>query len=385
MRSPALLLALLLGAAAPSRAAETPGITAAPVLQIPLGARAVGMGGAFTAVASDAAALYYNPAGLSRLNAQEVGLSFISGLSDNNLQQFAYGGPLPLPGLTGNGYVSAGASLLVSQDGRIEVNKTNPDGSFRSSENLSAGSDYVASLGYSERLAATPVETPQGAYGLNHFVGVSGKFVRSTLAQQYSADAFAADVGYLLSSPEAGLSLGMSALNLGGRLKYVDVADPLPTTLRGGLAWQMGPSAGGLLVAGDGEWLTHEKQWRANAGLEYFWLKTCGLRLGYQFHQDSGALTVGLGLRWKSQILIDYAWAMSQTLNDSHRVTLTWRFDPVAPGSRGVGHPFIETGPDREQLRGINEQRPEIEPPLPPERPFRRSPQPQEGVPGWVY
>jgi len=230
------------------------------------------------------------------------------------------------------------------------------------------------------------VELKQGAYGINHFAGVSGKFVQSTLVEEYSAHAFAADVGYLANSPEAGLSLGLSALNLGGALKYIDTADPLPSTLRGGLAWQTNSPAHAFLIAADGEWLTHEKQWHANAGLEYFWFKSAGLRLGYQFHRDSGGLTVGLGLRWKSRILIDYAWAMNEDLNDAHRVTLTWRFGPVEPGSRGGGRPFIETSPERAPLRDLYEQRPEVEAPLAPERPFKRSPQQQEeGVPGWIY
>ncbi len=41
------------------------GTTAAKFLSIDIGARAVGMGGAFTSIANDATAMYWNPAGLS--------------------------------------------------------------------------------------------------------------------------------------------------------------------------------------------------------------------------------------------------------------------------------------------------------------------------------
>jgi len=58
------------------RAASGPGTTAVPVLQIPMSARAAGMGTSFTAVASDASAMFYNPAGLARLNAHELDFSF---------------------------------------------------------------------------------------------------------------------------------------------------------------------------------------------------------------------------------------------------------------------------------------------------------------------
>ena len=47
------------------------GTTAAKFLSIPVGARAVGMGGAFVAVADDASSLYWNPAGIARLSQSE--------------------------------------------------------------------------------------------------------------------------------------------------------------------------------------------------------------------------------------------------------------------------------------------------------------------------
>ena len=45
---------------------------AGPSYQVPLGPRALAMGGAFSAVADDASAIFWNPAGLSQIGSQEV-------------------------------------------------------------------------------------------------------------------------------------------------------------------------------------------------------------------------------------------------------------------------------------------------------------------------
>ena len=56
-----------------------------------------------------------------------------------------------------------------------------------------------------------------------------------------------------------------------------------------------------ITLATDGEYLLQERTWRAEAGLEYFLLKSYGVRVGYQFLRDQVGLTAGFGLRWRSR------------------------------------------------------------------------------------
>ena len=58
--------------------ASGPGTTAANYLKIGVGARATAMGGAFTAIADDATALYWNPAGLSQIKGKQLSASYNS-------------------------------------------------------------------------------------------------------------------------------------------------------------------------------------------------------------------------------------------------------------------------------------------------------------------
>jgi hypothetical protein len=389
MRRALLAAALALAAPACARSAgsDNPGATGAAILQLPMSARAMGMGGAFTAVGTDASALYYNPAAMSRLNAHELGFSMVSGQSDSafgqTVEDISYAGPTPFTGISGNGYTSAGANLLFAQNGTIEYNQLKPDGSLAGTQSISAGDDFVGTLGYSERVGSTPIDFREASYGVNHFMGVAGKYIHSSLAGGYSAQAVAADIGYLAHSPEAGLSAGAAILNLGSKMKFVDEGDPLPLTARWGLGYQFGvPSVHSFIAAADGEYRFYEKQALADLGLEYFWQKSYGLRLGYQFMRDSLGLTVGFGLRWRGRVVFDYAWGMAGALSDTQRFTVSYRFGGVTPIVRGrQRQPAQDTSPLQEQLRINEETSPTIE--LPASRPAPR--ERSQGVPGWIY
>jgi Uncharacterised protein family (UPF0164) len=370
--------------ASPAGASTNPGVTAAPVLSVPLGARALGMGGAFTAVATDGSALQYNPAGLARLNAQEADFTYIAGAGDATLQDLTYAGPTPLTGISGNGYTTAAGSLLLSQSGSVQINTLNPDGSLSDSRSVSAGSDMVLTAGYAERVGISSLDLEGGSRRIDHFLGIAGKYIRSTLAQSYHATAYAADIGYLANMPDDGWSVGLAALNLGGKLRYVDVADPLPATVRGGVSWEGGvPGVQNITLAADGDYDLEERIWHANIGAEYFWLRTYGVRLGYQFNRpDQGGLTIGVGLRWRGRVLFDYAYDLGDLLGNGQRVTLSYRFGGVPPSAREhQRQPFIEAMPEHEEIPNLNEQQPDVQPY---ERP---APVPREtkGLPGWIY
>ena len=58
------------------------GTTAAKFLHMNVGSRAVGMGGAFTSIANDATAMYWNPAGLGFHKVKEVFFNHSNWIAD---------------------------------------------------------------------------------------------------------------------------------------------------------------------------------------------------------------------------------------------------------------------------------------------------------------
>jgi hypothetical protein len=155
--------------------------------------------------------------------------------------------------------------------------------------------------------------------------------------------------------------------------------------VRFGASWQGGvPSVHNVILAADGSYVIDEKVWRVNAGAEYFWLKSYGVRMGYEFNAgDQGGLTIGVGYRWKGRLLIDYAYDLGDLLGNAQRVTLSYRFGGVPPSVRArQRRPFIQTAPEHEDMPDLENRAPV------PDEPARPRPIPldrPQGAPGWIY
>jgi hypothetical protein len=201
-------LAALLFLAAAAFGAE--GGLAGAFLDYGAAPRSLAMGRAFSAVADDAEAGYFNPAGLFQLNSQEVILAH-SQLYGARLEFIGYALPTRGTGTFGLTLINYGAEGLDS--------RTPENAEFR--DYLFAENAYLASYAYN----------PWPLLGF----GANLKLLTKNLAE-YSDVGVGADVGALLLWPRP-LSFGVTVQNLlQPSLTLSDVADIYPRSVRTGAA-----------------------------------------------------------------------------------------------------------------------------------------------------
>ena len=193
--------------------ASDPGTTTGELLKIPVGTRAIGMGDAYTALADDSSALYWNPAGMSFASQKEASFMHSSLIESVHLEQLSYISP-------GDSYAFGTSFNYLGSAGINGYDTTGaPTG------NVNAYS-YVLNGGVS-RLVTDALS-----------LGISGGILHETLDTD-SANTFAANAGAIYQLPvhpwSGDYNLGVSALNIGPGLKYVSERDPLPEQLK--FAW----------------------------------------------------------------------------------------------------------------------------------------------------
>lgn len=299
-RSALVVCALAAGVFTPARANASAGAESFDFLLIDANARAVGLGGAYTAMAADANALLYNPAGLGLVTSNEITLMHNQYFQGATQEYVAFA--------SRSGW---GASLNTLQlRGVPRTTVSQPDGSIGSL----AMSDLAASVGYGRSFCGETLS-----------LGASGKYLRESL-DGLSAGGYALDAGALLSVEGVpGLTVGASLLNLGPRVRFLRDAADLPAVARAGAAYSRSfGSAGGTLAFDISK--TRSDRPRMGVGAETVLGSRFALRAGFTTRNDAGlGITAGGGVK-SERLAVDYAFAPYGDLGIAHRVSLTFRW-----------------------------------------------------------
>ncbi len=273
----ALLMLIPVGAAL----ADAVSITV-PWLTMDPGARPGGMGKAFTAIADDVHATYYNPAGLGFFADHMVGAMHSDRSIEGNDIYYDYLGYIHHFEDIG----TFGIWALYSNAGLIPITRDSPQ-----------PRGYMAAYGLSVGLS----------YGLDIIrdaLGVGGtlKYVYDHLSNDNVAQAVAVDAGILWRTPLQKLSVGAMAMNLGTDLVYQEVNEPLPRMLKLGVAYEIpfdddfnemrfSFDYSKYMLGLDDDLETELGEAVFGVGAEYWYAGIVGLRVGY--YSDESAAVVG--------------------------------------------------------------------------------------------
>lgn len=280
------------------------GTTTANFLKLGVGARAVAMGEAYSAVADDVTSLYWNPAGLSNIDGQAASFMHAPYLASSYYDYGAYAHQFGAHTLAGGvQYFSAGSLAQTDEN-------NTPLGSF-------TPYDLAMSLGYAYRMSDE-----------GWALGVAGKFIRSKIID--TASAFAVDAGAQSRWYAGRIRFAFALSNLGSSMKFDQESERLPLAFRYGGAFRITPRwLASLDIVSPRDNGTYTA-W----GTEYKWhtLRQLQLasRLGYNTRtvgdiSGVSGLSLGFGLSWQA-LAFDYAFLPYGGLGITHRISISLKW-----------------------------------------------------------
>lgn len=287
-------------------AKTSPGTAGAPFLKIGVGTKAVAMGEAFSALADDITAVYWNPAGLIQISKPEISTMYNDWFEGVGHGFLGFGFPTSQKRAIGLSVIHLGIGKIPGYaDGEV--------GSVPVSTGNFSARDTAFAFTYATVL------TDSISFGLN-IKGITQKI------ENEEASSFGIDLGQLYQSPIEGLILSTVVQNVGSRVKYSIEGDKLPLTLKFGSAYRVKEQP--LTLTCD---LTKpiDNNWKLNLGLEVWFKNLIALRGGFnsQVFKDLGTgITCGFGTTIK-HYQIDYAFVPYDELGNTHRISITFRFD----------------------------------------------------------
>ncbi len=299
-----------------------------------VGGRPSGMGGAFTALANDVTAGYYNPAGLASLNYPQI--SLMHSEQFGNLVNYDYaavaipfgkdltfsvsGIRLAVDGIPD----TRNAIIDINGDGVADINDVN-DPNFRPDIGLItefSNQDYAFYFSFAKR------------HSQNFSYGANVKIIRRDIGD-YGATGIGFDVGALYS-PAENLFVGANVQDITTTLVAWSTGrnELISPTLKLGAAYGSEFLGGTLTPALDFDVRFENRRFASNfnvgpvsfdmhAGIEYNYKNIFAIRGGYT---DVKQFTIGAGIKLP-KLNIDYSFARFsyselERLDDTHRISL---------------------------------------------------------------
>jgi hypothetical protein len=287
-------------------------------------ARAVAMGDAHTTMEGMSNALFYNPAGIARITSMvDISANMFTFIAD--IKHLSFSGTYsPLDGQ----YGVVGFSLQAVDYGSLEPTMVwaNPDGFIDLDNDLNPSALSVG-LGYGRQLSEKFVVGGQIKY-VTQYLGEN--MIPGEGMVKNVAGAVSFDFGTIYHTGFESLVFGMSVRNFSEEIKYEEEGFQLPLTFKIGISANLfdfalpGEDEHQLMFLVDAVHPRSHAEY-LNVGMEYEYLNSFAVRLGYVSGQDETDISYGLGLK-QFGFGVDYAYTPFGVFDDLHRFTLHFSY-----------------------------------------------------------
>ncbi len=273
------------------------------------GAKPAAVGGAYSSLADGVNALYYNPAGLGKVNYKEATFMHNDYMLDMKYEYIAY--CMPIEKLKG----AMGINVSIFDAGKFDKTRITGGVQYTSLGTFSAR-DLAVGIGYGK------------AFNKKYSVGVNLKIISSKI-DNAKASAVAADFGMLYENSDADffpIALGITAQNLGTSLKYDNQKEHLPWTVKVGLSTYFDVDKTIKIIPSFDQYTADGLNYEYKIGCEINIKKIYSIRVGYDSINEIGnGISLGFGAKINA-ISLDYAFMSYKDLDDAHRISVSYRF-----------------------------------------------------------
>ena len=297
-------------------------------LSIPVGARASALGNAYTAMANDASAVFWNPAGLAYAEGRHLFLNQNQWIADINLSTAA-------ASWNAGSYGVFGVHLSTVDWGTLNGTRRDPGSSTGYEETGEfSPSHFLVGLSYARRISE------RFAIGGNlRFLHEDlGSTLVGSLAdpEEFTAktDLLAFDFGTIYYTGYRDLRIAMSFQNFSKEVVYREEYFSLPLTFRVGVAMGLmdfvtsKDSPHSVTMSLDA---IHPRDFgeRVHVGLEYGFNDLVFLRGGYKSNYDQEGFAAGAGVQYDTGSLalgLDYSFVTFENFDGVHMFSFDFQF-----------------------------------------------------------
>jgi hypothetical protein len=322
-----LIFVLSINATAATKVAQT----GCGFLDVAAGARASGMGEAFTIIGQDATALFYNPSGIGEIEANfDLSVGATQWIADID---YLYLAGVLNAGVWGN----FGFSLIAPDYGEIYGTKVAENEAGYERTGLLDVSAFCAGVAYAREFTDKFTVGGQVKYvsqhlGANDFqvVEISDEDTSvSVESRENEISTLSYDFGLLFYPGFKSFAFGMSVRNFSPRVTYERIGFELPLTFALGVGMDILDLFGehpdySLNVGLEG---LHPRDWdeQYHVGGELSLKDMLFIRAGYKFNYYAEGLNAGFGISLGG-VRIDYAYSEHELYDMVNRVSAGFSF-----------------------------------------------------------